>query len=114
VPCPAVDRPRGIPGARDPGPAGSPAGVDDQVVRGDAEAEAVAELGHRAAELVVLERDDVPSSKTTCWWSSPPWADSLGPEDSDGATYLQSIASNTRALVDGLTAGAVACSPPAD
>jgi zinc/manganese transport system substrate-binding protein/manganese/iron transport system substrate-binding protein len=42
------------------------------------------------------------------------WADSLGPEGSDGATYLQSIASNTRALVDGLTAGAVSCAPPAD
>ena len=42
------------------------------------------------------------------------WADSLGPEGSDGATYLQSIASNTRALVDGLTAGAVSCTPPAD
>ena len=37
------------------------------------------------------------------------WADSLGPEDSDGATYLQSIASNTDALVDGFTGGAVRC-----
>jgi ABC-type Zn uptake system ZnuABC Zn-binding protein ZnuA len=42
------------------------------------------------------------------------WADSLGPEGSDGATYLQSIGSNTRALVEGLTAGAVSCSPSAD
>jgi ABC-type Zn uptake system ZnuABC Zn-binding protein ZnuA len=42
------------------------------------------------------------------------WADSLGPEGSDGATYLESIGSNTRALVEGLTAGAVSCSPPAD
>ena len=38
------------------------------------------------------------------------WADTLGPEGSDGATYLQSIASNTRALVDGFTGGAVTCS----
>jgi ABC-type Zn uptake system ZnuABC Zn-binding protein ZnuA len=39
----------------------------------------------------------------------PLWADSLGPADSDGATYLASLASNTRALVDGLSGGAVAC-----
>jgi zinc/manganese transport system substrate-binding protein len=38
------------------------------------------------------------------------WADTLGPEDSDGATYLESIASNTRAMVDGFTGGAVTCS----
>jgi ABC-type Zn uptake system ZnuABC Zn-binding protein ZnuA len=37
------------------------------------------------------------------------WADSLGPAGSDGATYLASLASNTRALVGGLTGGAVAC-----
>ena len=35
------------------------------------------------------------------------WADTLGPEGSDGATYLQSIAANTRAMVDGFTGGAV-------
>jgi len=40
------------------------------------------------------------------------WADSLGPASSDGATYLQSLASNTRALIDGLTAGKVACQLP--
>jgi ABC-type Zn uptake system ZnuABC Zn-binding protein ZnuA len=39
------------------------------------------------------------------------WADSLGPPGSDGATYVQSVAANTRALVEGLTAGAVACRP---
>jgi ABC-type Zn uptake system ZnuABC Zn-binding protein ZnuA len=38
------------------------------------------------------------------------WADTLGPEGSDGATYLQSIASNTRALVDGFSGGSVRCS----
>jgi len=38
------------------------------------------------------------------------WADTLGPEGSNGATYVQSIAANTRALVDGFTAGAVSCS----
>jgi zinc/manganese transport system substrate-binding protein/manganese/iron transport system substrate-binding protein len=36
------------------------------------------------------------------------WADSLGPRGSDGASYLQSIAANTRALAAG--AGAT-CSP---
>jgi ABC-type Zn uptake system ZnuABC Zn-binding protein ZnuA len=37
------------------------------------------------------------------------WADALGPPGSDGATYLQSIASNTKAIVDGLTGGAATC-----
>jgi ABC-type Zn uptake system ZnuABC Zn-binding protein ZnuA len=37
------------------------------------------------------------------------WADTLGPPGSDGATYLQSIASNTDALADGLSGGAVQC-----
>ncbi len=40
------------------------------------------------------------------------WADTLGPAKSDGATYLKSLASNTRAMVDGVTAGAVTCSLP--
>jgi ABC-type Zn uptake system ZnuABC Zn-binding protein ZnuA len=40
------------------------------------------------------------------------WADTLGPEGSDGATYAQSIASNTAAMVDGFTGGAVTCSLP--
>ena len=31
------------------------------------------------------------------------WADSLGPEGSDGATYIGSIEANTRALVEGFT-----------
>jgi ABC-type Zn uptake system ZnuABC Zn-binding protein ZnuA len=39
----------------------------------------------------------------------PLWADSLGPAGSDGATYLQSIASNTDAMVSGVTSGAVSC-----
>jgi ABC-type Zn uptake system ZnuABC Zn-binding protein ZnuA len=37
------------------------------------------------------------------------WANSLGPEGSDGATYIESIASNTCALVDGFSGGAVDC-----
>ena len=31
------------------------------------------------------------------------WADTLGPPGSDGATYIDSIAANTRAITDGLT-----------
>jgi ABC-type Zn uptake system ZnuABC Zn-binding protein ZnuA len=38
------------------------------------------------------------------------WADTLGPEGSSGATYVGSIAANTRAIVDGLTGGEVSCS----
>ena len=41
------------------------------------------------------------------------WADTLGPEGSDGATYVDSIASNTAALVDGFSGGAIACRPEA-
>jgi ABC-type Zn uptake system ZnuABC Zn-binding protein ZnuA len=41
------------------------------------------------------------------------WADTLGPADSDGATYIESIQSNTAALVDGLTGGAKQCRPAA-
>jgi ABC-type Zn uptake system ZnuABC Zn-binding protein ZnuA len=44
---------------------------------------------------------------------APLWADTLGPEGSDGATYLESIASNTRAMVEGVTGGAVQCAPDA-
>lgn len=44
---------------------------------------------------------------------APLWADTLGPEDSDGATYVESIQSNTAALVDGLTGGSKRCRPSA-
>jgi ABC-type Zn uptake system ZnuABC Zn-binding protein ZnuA len=37
------------------------------------------------------------------------WADTLGPQGSDGDTYLGSIAANTRALVDGFSGGEQAC-----
>jgi len=40
---------------------------------------------------------------------SPLWADSLGPKGSDGATYIESIAANTAALVDGFSGGVVNC-----
>ena len=41
------------------------------------------------------------------------WADALGPEGSDGETYVESIQSNTAALVEGLTGGARHCRPRA-
>jgi ABC-type Zn uptake system ZnuABC Zn-binding protein ZnuA len=43
----------------------------------------------------------------------PLWADTLGPEGSDGETYVESIQSNTAALVVGLTGGAERCRPRA-
>ncbi|HEX2161393.1 MAG TPA: metal ABC transporter substrate-binding protein [Thermoleophilaceae bacterium] len=39
------------------------------------------------------------------------WADTLGGEGSGGATYVESIRSNTAALVEGLTGGAQRCRP---
>ncbi len=39
----------------------------------------------------------------------PLWADSLGPAGSSGATYTESIAANTDAIVDGLTGGSAHC-----
>ena len=39
------------------------------------------------------------------------WADTLGPPGSDGATYVESIAANTAALVEGFSGGTVACRP---
>ena len=39
------------------------------------------------------------------------WADTLGPKGSGGATYVDSIASNTAALVDGFSGGEIACRP---
>ncbi len=41
------------------------------------------------------------------------WADTLGPEGSKGETYIASIASNTEALVKGLSGGRRSCSPRA-
>lgn len=41
------------------------------------------------------------------------WADTLGPEGSGGETYLDSIASNTEAIVEGLSGGRMSCTPRA-
>lgn len=37
------------------------------------------------------------------------WADALGPEGSDGATYIEAMRSNTARLVDGFSGGAEQC-----
>ncbi|HYU59848.1 MAG TPA: zinc ABC transporter substrate-binding protein [Solirubrobacterales bacterium] len=37
------------------------------------------------------------------------WADALGPPDSSGATYIDSMAANAATMVDGLTGGAQSC-----
>jgi zinc/manganese transport system substrate-binding protein len=42
---------------------------------------------------------------------APLWADTLGPDGSTGATYIDSIASNTAAIVDGLSGGQASCEP---
>jgi ABC-type Zn uptake system ZnuABC Zn-binding protein ZnuA len=42
----------------------------------------------------------------------PLWADTLGPQGSGAETYLESIAANTRSLVDGFSGGAQTCSLP--
>ena len=39
------------------------------------------------------------------------WGDALGPNGSDGETYLEAMASNTAAMVKGMTAGEVSCRP---
>jgi ABC-type Zn uptake system ZnuABC Zn-binding protein ZnuA len=41
----------------------------------------------------------------------PLWADALGPRGSNGETYLDAMASNTEAMVTGMTAGQVSCRP---
>ncbi len=37
------------------------------------------------------------------------WADALGPEDSNGSTYVRALAANAETLVDGLTGGDEQC-----
>ena len=37
------------------------------------------------------------------------WTDTLGPEGSSGATYVDSIRSNARTLADGMSGGRVTC-----
>jgi ABC-type Zn uptake system ZnuABC Zn-binding protein ZnuA len=41
----------------------------------------------------------------------PLWADALGPRGSNGETYLEAMASNTAAMVTGMTGDQVSCRP---
>ncbi|HET8757565.1 MAG TPA: metal ABC transporter substrate-binding protein [Solirubrobacteraceae bacterium] len=43
---------------------------------------------------------------------TPLWADTLGPAGSSGATYIDSIRANTRAIVAGLSGSTVSCGGP--
>lgn len=65
-----------------------------------------------AESSVNAEVEQAIARETGAKVGTPLWADTLGPKTSDGATYLESIASNTRALVDGFTGGARACELP--
>ncbi len=56
--------------------------------------------------------EDAIAQETGARVGRPLWADSLGPADSDGATYEGSIRANTSAIVEGLTGGAKTCSFP--
>jgi ABC-type Zn uptake system ZnuABC Zn-binding protein ZnuA len=39
------------------------------------------------------------------------WADALGPEGSDGATYVDAMAADVATLVEGFSGGEVSCTP---
>jgi ABC-type Zn uptake system ZnuABC Zn-binding protein ZnuA len=56
--------------------------------------------------------EDAIAHETGARVGRPLWADSLGPADSDGATYEGSIRANTYAIVEGVTGGATTCSFP--
>ena len=52
-------------------------------------------------------RRRAPRSGSRCWPTAS------GAKGSAGDTYLEAMAYNTEAMVDGMTAGAVACKPTA-
>ncbi len=56
--------------------------------------------------------EDAIAQETGAAVGRPLWADSLGPEGSSGATYVDSIRANTDAIVDGLSGGEHSCTLP--
>jgi len=56
--------------------------------------------------------EDAIAQETGAAVGRPLWADSLGPQGSSGATYVDSIRANTEAIVDGLSGGERACTLP--
>lgn len=53
------------------------------------------------------------SSEAGATLGQPLWADALGPSGSSGATYIDSLISNTAAFVSGFTGGRISCRPRA-
>ena len=62
---------------------------------------------------VAPDIEDAIARETGARVGRPLWVDTLGPDGSDGATYVDSIASNTAAIVEGLSGGATTCRPAA-
>jgi ABC-type Zn uptake system ZnuABC Zn-binding protein ZnuA len=81
--------------------------------------ELVATIRREGVEAIFAERsvgadvEEAIARESGARVGKPLWADTLGPEGSDGATYVDSIASNTAALVEGFSGGDVACRPEA-
>ncbi len=84
--------------------AGETAGLVDQIK--DEEVMAIFPESSLGADL-----EDAVARETGAKVGGALWADTLGPEGSSGATYVDSIASNTEKIVSGLTGGAVRCRP---
>ncbi len=91
--------------------AAQPSAGDTQKLVDQIEREQVEAIFPESSINPKLER--AVSRETGAEVGRPLWADTLGPESSDGATYIESIQSNTAALVDGLTGGAKQCRPEA-
>lgn len=59
---------------------------------------------------VSAELEDAIANEANATIGGELWADALGPEGSDGATYIGAIESNTERLVDGFSGGQQSCS----
>jgi ABC-type Zn uptake system ZnuABC Zn-binding protein ZnuA len=81
-------------------------------------AELVETIRHEGVETIFTESSVNPkveeaiAREAGAEIGDPLWADTLGPEGSTGATYLESLAANTQALVSGFTGGEQSCSLP--
>lgn len=91
--------------------AAQPSAGDTQELVDQIEREDVRALFPESSLNPKLER--AVARETGATVGDPLWADTLGPAGSDGATYVESIQSNTAALVDGLTGGEQSCRPRA-
>jgi zinc/manganese transport system substrate-binding protein len=81
--------------------AAQPSAGDTQKLVDQIEREQVAAIFPESSINPKLER--AVSRETGAEVGDALWADTLGPEDSDGATYVESIQANTAALTEGLT-----------